>query len=107
MQGALEGMRVLDASQIMAGPFCTMTLADLGAEVIKIEKINGGDDSRQMGPYVNGESACFFQINRNKKSIALNLKEEQGKEIFYDLIKDFNVFVENFRPGVTKSLGID
>jgi crotonobetainyl-CoA:carnitine CoA-transferase CaiB-like acyl-CoA transferase len=107
MQGALKGMRILDASQIMAGPFCTMTLADMGAEVIKIEKINGGDDSRQMGPFVNGESTCFFQINRNKKSMALNLKDEQGKGIFYELIKDFDIFVENFRPGVTKSLGID
>jgi crotonobetainyl-CoA:carnitine CoA-transferase CaiB-like acyl-CoA transferase len=107
MQAALDGMRILDASQIMAGPFCTMTLADMGAEVIKIEKINGGDDSRQMGPYVNGESTCFFQINRNKKSIALNLKAQEGKEIFYDLIKDFDIFVENFRPGVAKSLGID
>lgn len=100
-------MKVLDASQIMAGPYCTMVLADLGADVMKVEKVNGGDDSRQMGPYVNGESTCFFQINRNKKSIALNLKSEEGKEIFYKLTKEADVVVENYRPGVTKSLGID
>ncbi|MDF2035842.1 CoA transferase [Cytobacillus oceanisediminis] len=105
--GPLQGMKVLDASQIMAGPYCTMVLADLGADVMKVEKVNGGDDSRQMGPYVNGESTCFFQINRNKKSIALNLKSEEGKEIFYKLAKEADVVVENYRPGVTKSLGID
>ncbi|PYZ96671.1 CoA transferase [Alteribacter lacisalsi] len=105
--GALDGVRVLDASQIMAGPYCTMVLADLGAEVIKVEKTNGGDDSRQMGPYINEESTSFFQINRNKKSIALNLKTDEGKEIFYNLAKESDVIVENFRPGVTQSLGID
>ncbi|MEH6986414.1 CaiB/BaiF CoA transferase family protein [Cytobacillus firmus] len=105
--GPLQGMKVLDASQIMAGPYCTMVLADLGAEVMKVEKVNGGDDSRQMGPYVNGESTCFFQINRNKKSIALNLKTQEGKEVFYKLAKEADVVVENYRPGVTKSLGID
>jgi crotonobetainyl-CoA:carnitine CoA-transferase CaiB-like acyl-CoA transferase len=105
--GPLKGAKILDASQIMAGPYCTMVLADLGADVTKIEKIQGGDDSRQMGPYINGESTCFFQINRNKRSIALDLKSEEGKEIFYELIKDADIFVENFRPGVTGSLGID
>lgn len=103
----LEGVRVLDISQIMAGPYCTMVLGDLGAEVTKIEKIKGGDDSRQMGPYVNGESTCFFQINRNKKSIALNLKDEEGRELFYELAREADVIVENYRPGVTKSLKID
>jgi crotonobetainyl-CoA:carnitine CoA-transferase CaiB-like acyl-CoA transferase len=105
--GPLTGAKILDASQIMAGPYCTMVLADLGAEVTKIEKVQGGDDSRQMGPYVNGESTCFFQINRNKKSVALNLKSEEGKKIFYELAKEADIIVENFRPGVTKSLGID
>ncbi|WP_053362993.1 CoA transferase [Bacillus sp. FJAT-27251] len=105
--GPLKGAKILDASQIMAGPYCTMVLADLGADVTKIEKINGGDDSRQMGPYVNGESTCFFQINRNKRSIALDLKSEEGKEVFYELVKEADIFVENFRPGVTGSLGID
>ena len=104
---ALDGIRVLDITQIMAGPYCTMVLGDLGAEVIKIEKPDGGDDSRQMGPYVNGESTCFFQINRNKKSLALNLKHDQGKAIFRQLAESADVIVENFRPGVTRSLGID
>lgn len=105
--GPLRGAKILDASQIMAGPYCTMVLADLGAEVTKIEKVKGGDDSRQMGPYINGESTCFFQINRNKKSIALDLKTAEGKEIFYELVKEADIVVENYRPGVTKSLGID
>ncbi|NEU30032.1 CoA transferase [bacterium LRH843] len=104
---ALKGIKILDASQIMAGPYCTMVLSDLGAEVTKIEKLKGGDDSRQMGPFVNGESTCFFQINRNKKSVGLNLKEPEGKEIFYELAKSADVIVENYRPGVTKSLQID
>lgn len=104
---SLKGVRILDVSQIMAGPYCSMVLSDMGAEVIKIEKINGGDDSRQMGPYVNGESTCFFQINRNKKSLALNLKTDEGKEIFYNLAKKSDIFIENFRPGVTESLKID
>ncbi|MGO2392922.1 MULTISPECIES: CaiB/BaiF CoA transferase family protein [unclassified Halomonas] len=103
----LQDIKVLDVSQIMAGPYCTMVLADMGAEVIKVEKLNGGDDSRQMGPYVNGESTCFSQINRNKKSISLNLKDERAREIFYRLAADADVIVENYRPGVTKSLAID
>ncbi|MGC3874692.1 CaiB/BaiF CoA transferase family protein [Halomonas sp. GXIMD04776] len=103
----LQNMKVLDASQIMAGPYCTMVLADMGAEVIKVEKVNGGDDSRQMGPYVNDESTCFSQINRNKKSISLNLKEQRGRELFYRLAEEADVIVENYRPGVTKSLAID
>lgn len=103
----LDNVKILDISQIMAGPYCTMVLGDLGAEVIKVEKANGGDDSRQMGPYVNGESTCFFQINRNKKSISLNLKDERARDIFYRLAADADVIVENYRPGVTQSLRID
>ncbi|RDB42661.1 CoA transferase [Halomonas sp. DQ26W] len=103
----LEKLKILDVSQIMAGPYCTMVLGDMGAEVIKVEKINGGDDSRQMGPYVNDESTCFAQINRNKKSISLNLKEERAREIFYRLAREADVIVENYRPGVTTSLSID
>ncbi|MBB6448691.1 formyl-CoA transferase [Geomicrobium halophilum] len=105
--GPLNGLVVLDASQIMAGPYCTMVLADLGAEVIKVEKTQGGDDSRQMGPYVHGESTSFFQINRNKKSISLNLKSQEGLDAFYKLAEKADVIVENFRPGVTKKLQID
>ncbi|WP_181295620.1 CaiB/BaiF CoA-transferase family protein [Pseudomonas sp. Q2-TVG4-2] len=103
----LSNVKILDISQIMAGPYCTMVLGDLGAEVTKVEKANGGDDSRQMGPYVNGESTCFFQINRNKKSISLNLKDERARDVFYRLAADADVIVENYRPGVTQSLQID
>lgn len=107
MERLLEGVRVLDLSQIMAGPYCTMVLGDLGAEVIKIEKPNGGDDSRETGPYVNGESTSFFQINRNKKGIVVDLKKEEGKEIFYELAKSADIIVENYRVGVTKRLSVD
>lgn len=103
----LEGLRVLDMSQIMAGPYCSMVLGDMGADVTKVEKINGGDDSRQMGPYINEESACFMQINRNKKSVALNLKNEDARNLFYSLAEEADVIVENYRPGVTQSLKVD
>lgn len=103
----LSGLKVLDLSQIMAGPYCTMVLADLGAEVIKVEKAGKGDDSREMGPYVNGESASFAHINRNKQGIVLNLKDPQGREVLYDMARWADVVVENFRVGVTKSLGVD
>lgn len=103
----LDGIRIIDLSQIMAGPYSTMVLADMGAEVIKIEKIKGGDDSRQMGPYINGESACFIQINRNKRSVALNLKDESALDVFYDMVRSSDILVENFRPGVTESLKVD
>ncbi|MDQ0338194.1 crotonobetainyl-CoA:carnitine CoA-transferase CaiB-like acyl-CoA transferase [Caldalkalibacillus uzonensis] len=104
---ALHKMKIVDVTQVMAGPYCTMVLGDLGAEVIKVEKYPKGDDTRDMGPYVNGESYCYMMINRNKKGIRLNLKKEQGKEILLKLVETADVFVENFRPGVTKKLGID
>jgi len=105
--GPLAGLKVLDLSQIMAGPYCTMVLADLGAEVIKVEKTGGGDDSRQMGPFVDGESSCFAHINRNKRGIALNLKDPRGQELLHELARRCDVVVENFRVGVTKTLGAD
>ena len=105
--GPLAGLQVLDLSQIMAGPYCTMVLADLGAEVIKVEKTGGGDDSRQMGPFVDGESSCFAHINRNKRGIALNLKDPRGQELLHELARRCDVVVENFRVGVTKTLGAD
>lgn len=107
MQLALDGIRVLDMSQIMAGPYCTMVLADMGADVVKVEKMNGGDDSRQMGPFVDGESSCFMQINRNKRSVALNLKDEEVREIFYEMARNSDIIIENYRPGVTQSLKVD
>jgi crotonobetainyl-CoA:carnitine CoA-transferase CaiB-like acyl-CoA transferase len=103
----LAGLKVLDLSQIMAGPYCTMVLADLGAEVIKIEKPGAGDDAREMGPYVNGESTCFAQINRNKQGISLNLKNPEAREIFYKMAEWADVVVENYRVGVTRSLKVD
>jgi len=103
---SLEGMRVLDLTQHLSGPYCTMILGDLGADVIKIEK-HDGDDQRKLGPFVNGESSPFMAINRNKKSVTLNLKSGEGKRIFLDLAKSADVVVENFRPGIVKSLGID
>ncbi len=100
----LEGVRILDLSHVLAMPYCTMILGDLGAEVIKIEKVDG-DDSRKFGPYKNKESAYFMSINRNKKSIIINLKEEKGKEILRELIKICDVITENFRPGTMNKLG--
>lgn len=106
MIAALEGMRVLDLTQIMAGPFCTMLLGDLGAEVIKIEKPQGGDDSRRMAPpYYNGESAAFIAMNRNKYGLALDIRTPEGKDILWRLIATADVLVENFRPGTLERLG--
>lgn len=103
---ALENIKVLDLSRVLAGPYCTMLLADMGAEVIKVEAPKTGDDSRQFGPYIEGESAYFMSVNRNKKSITLNLKSEEGKKVFWDLIKKCDVVVENFRPGTMEKLGL-
>lgn len=106
MVDALEGVRVLDLTQIMAGPFCAMLLADLGAEVIKIEKPDAGDDSRRMGPpYYNGESAAFMAVNRNKYGLALDLQTSGGKDILWRLIDTADVLIENFRPGAMDRLG--
>lgn len=106
MPAALEGIRVLDLTQIMAGPFCAMLLADLGAEVIKIENPRGGDDSRRMAPpYFNGESAAFMAMNRNKYGIAVDIRAPVGKEVLWRLIESADVLVENFRPGTMTRLG--
>lgn len=104
---SLDGMRVLDLTQHLSGPYCTMILGDLGAEVLKIEKPGDGDDQRKLGPFVQGEGAPFMMINRNKKSITLNLKAPAARELFLDLAKKCDVIIENFRPGIVKSLGID
>ncbi len=106
MSQVLEGIRVLDLTRVLAGPFCTMILADMGADVIKIERPSTGDDSRHFGPYVNGESAYFMSINRNKKSITINLKSEKGKNIFREMVKEADIVIENFRPGTMERLGI-
>lgn len=106
MPGPLEGLRVIDLTRVLAGPFCAMMLADMGAEVIKIERPGTGDDSRSFGPYQNGESAYFMSINRGKKSVCLNLKNPEAKTIFLKLIKDADIVVENFKPGVMEKLGL-
>jgi crotonobetainyl-CoA:carnitine CoA-transferase CaiB-like acyl-CoA transferase len=105
--GPLAGMRVLELAQIMAGPTCGAMLADLGADVIKIEKLPGGDDSRgYREPRVNGVSAPFMMLNRNKRGIALNLKHRQGREILLRMVRDADVLIENFRRDTMEKLGL-
>ena len=103
----LEGVRVLDLTNVMAGPYCSMVLGDMGADVTKIENFPEGDTSRRFDPQVNGESYCFAVLNRNKKSVALDLKEPRGKEVFMKLAAQAEIIMENFRPGVVGKLGID
>jgi len=105
-KGALSGIRVLDLTRVLAGPFCTMLLADMGAEVIKIETPGDGDDSRRYPPFIGEESAYFMNLNRNKKSMVLNLKHAKAKEIFLNLVEKSDVIIENFRPGTMEKLGI-
>lgn len=103
--GPLEGLKVLDLTRVLAGPYCTMILADLGADVIKVEMPVTGDDSRHFGPYQKGESAYFMSLNRNKRSIVLDLKSPEGKETLKRLLLKVDVVVENFRPGTMEKLG--
>jgi crotonobetainyl-CoA:carnitine CoA-transferase CaiB-like acyl-CoA transferase len=104
----LEGIRVLDLSRVIAGPFCTQILGDLGAEVIKVEQPGVGDDTRAWGPpFLNGESAYFFSVNRNKQSLTLNLKDPRGQAILRALARQSDVLVENFKPGTLAKLGLD
>ena len=105
---ALEGVRVLDLTRALAGPFCTLMLGDYGADVIKIELPGAGDDTRHWGPpFIGEESAYFLSINRNKRSLTLNFKEEQAREIFLKLVAQSDVVVENFTPGVMGRLGLE
>ena len=104
---ALDGVRVLDCTQILAGPFCTMLLGDMGADIIKIEKPKGGDDLRRMGPpFLDDTAAAFLMVNRNKRSITLDLKNEAGIQIFKGLAKQSDILVENLRPGAMEKLGL-
>lgn len=105
-KGLLDGVRVLDLSRVLAGPYCTMALADMGADVIKIEAPGKGDDARGNSPIVNGESAYFMNLNRNKKGITLNLKSDEGKQIFRELVAKSDIVIENYRPGVMERLDL-
>src|SRR5262245_14540327 len=108
MAPPLTGITVVDLTRVLAGPYCTMLLGDMGAEVIKIERPDGGDDTRAFGPtYLNGESAMFLAINRNKYSVTLNLKQPAAKRILAQLIERADILVENFRPGTMLNLGFD
>jgi len=106
MPKPLEGVRVLDLTRVLAGPFCTMMLADLGAEVVKVEVPGTGDDSRSFGPFRNGKSLYYITVNRGKKSVALDLKKEEGRALLLRLARKSDVVVENFRPGTMEKLGL-
>ena len=105
-RGPLDGVRVLDLSRVLAGPFCSLILADLGAEVIKVEETGSGDQTRTIPPFVNGESHYFLAINRNKSSVALDARTEEGKALLKKLALQCDVVLENFRPGVMDRLGL-
>jgi len=105
MSGPLEGIKVLSFARHLAGPFCTMLLCDLGAEVIKIEERGEGDAARRNGPFIAGISSYFLSINRGQESITLDLKKEQSQKIIFELVKQVDILVENFRPGVMGKLG--
>ncbi len=102
----LEGIKVLDLTRVLAGPFATMLLSDLGAEVLKVEMPGVGDDSRHFGPFKNERSLYFISINRGKRSMTLNLKTAEGKEVLRKLVAEHDILVENFRPGVMEKLGL-
>ena len=104
----LAGVRVVDLSRVLAGPYATMTLADLGADVVKVEHPAGGDETRAWGPpFVGGESAYFLSVNRSKRSVALDLKDPEGRELALELCARAEVVIENFRPGSAARLGLD
>lgn len=106
MPGPLDGLKVIDLSRVLAGPYCTMILGDMGAEVIKIESVDTGDETRGWGPpFIEGESAYYLCANRNKQGITLNLKSGKGIEILQKLVSEADVVVENFKPGTLKRLG--
>lgn len=105
--GVLSGIKVLEFTQGLSGPYCTMVLGDMGAEIIKIEKPQKGDDSRAFGPFINDESGYFMSVNRNKKSLTLDIRGEKGKKILQELIKKADIVVENYRPKIMDKLGLD
>lgn len=106
MPGPLEGIKVLSFARALAGPYTSMLLCDLGAEVIKIEEPGSGDMARQNGPFIQGVSSYFLSVNRGQKSITLNLRDDRAKKIIFELVKQVDILIENFRPGVMSRLGL-
>src|SRR6202140_4274009 len=104
--GPLAGIRVVDLTRVLAGPFATQSLGDLGAEILKIEPPGGGDETRRFPPFVSGESHYFLGINRNKKSLVIDLQQEAGADIVRRLVARADILVENYRPGVMDRLGL-
>jgi CoA:oxalate CoA-transferase len=104
--GPLEGVTILDLTWVLSGPFATMTLGDLGAEVIKLERPPYGDIARTTGPHINGESCYFFSVNRGKQSISIDLKSERGRALFLDLVEQVDAVIQNYTPGVMDGLGL-
>ena len=100
MPGPLHDIAVVDLTRVLAGPYCTMVLADLGARVTKVEHPDGGDDARAIGPFVDGRSAYFSSLNRGKESVALDLKKDGDRAVFEALLETADVLVENFRPAL-------
>lgn len=105
-RGILNGIRVLDLTRVLAGPYCGMLLADMGADVIKVEMPGKGDDSRSMGPFINGQSIYYVNFNRSKRGCTLNLKSNKGKDLFLELVKKADILLENYRPGTMEKLGL-
>lgn len=107
MSGSIEGIRVLDLSRYIAGPFCGQLLGDLGADVVKIERIDGGEEGRRVGETVAGDSLFFLSANRNKRSVALDFRDEGGQELLGQLADKADILIENFRPGTLERMGLD
>ena len=108
MTKILQGVRVLELGQVLAGPFAGAILADMGADVIKLERVDGGDDARRMGlAFRHGDALNFHVFNRGKQSVALDLKTPEGKAAFEQLAAEADIFIHNLRPGVPQALGID
>lgn len=105
-RGLLDGVVVLDLTRVLAGPYCGMLMADMGATVIKVENPNGGDDTRKMGPFVNGSSVYYANFNRSKIGCTLNLKAPEAKEIFLEMVRKADAVIENYRPGTMEKLGL-
>ena len=106
MTYALEGVTVLDLSRVLAGPYCAMMLADMGADVLKLEEPEGGDESRTWPPFVAGEASGYLSMNRNKRNMTLNLKTPEAQAILKQLVSRADVLIENFRTGTMESFGL-